>query len=208
LIRRGEDQWLFAGVYRILGVESTNSKFRYKTELLLGKDDLAGRIIVRYKRPFRQSYIWGDKYGSELVIAKLQELPFVIQDFKGFNKVRILHDTLKLIVQVESWRSALSSVGGVYLVMDRKTGKGYVGSAYGVGGIWQRWCSYAETGHGGNVDLINLIEVEGSAYAKHFQYAILEIADLLDTREQVLERETHWKDVLMSRKSEFGYNLN
>jgi hypothetical protein len=50
--------------------------------------------------------------------------------------------------------------------------------------------------------------VEGSAYAKHFQYAILEIADLLDTREQVLERETHWKDVLMSRKSEFGYNLN
>jgi len=208
LIHRSEDQWLFAGVYRILGVESTNPKFKYKTELLPGKGDLVGRIIVKYKCQFRNSYIRGEKFGSELAIAKFQEVPFAIEDFKGFNKVLIPYGKLKLITQVESWRSALSSVGGVYLVMDSKTFKGYVGIAYGEGGILRRWGKYAETGHGGNVGLVELIELEGIAYAEHFQFAILEIADLLDTLDQVQKRETHWKDVLMTRKSQFGYNLN
>lgn len=105
-----------------------------------------------------------------------------------------------------SWRSALSSVGGVYLIMDKKTGKAYVGSAYGEDGIWQRWCCYADTGHGWNAELIELLEAKGISYAEHFQYAILEIADPLDSKEQVCEREDHWKDVLLSRN--FGYNSN
>lgn len=206
LIHRGADQWLFAGVYRILGVEGARPSVKYKTELLPEQQDTIGRIIVRYKRTFRNSYVLGDKFGSQLEVARILELPLSIENFKGFNKVRISHATLKLIVQnhEESWQTALSSVGGVYLVMDSITGKGYVGSAYGQGGIWQRWCSYAQTGHGNNVNLMALIEAKGSSYADTFQYAVLEIADLLDTDDQVLKREAHWKDVLMSR--EFGYN--
>jgi len=206
LIHRGGDLWLFAGVYRILSVEGAKSEFRYRTELLPGQDDLVGRIVVRFKREFRNSYIWGDKYGSQLEIAKLLELPFAIENFKGYNKVRLSHKDLKLIVNnsEESWRSALSSVSGIYLIMDKETGKAYVGSAYAEGGIWQRWRRYADTGHGDDVKLINLLEAKGVSYAEHFQYAILEIADPLDTDKQVLERESHWKKVLMTH--DFGYN--
>jgi hypothetical protein len=90
--------------------------------------------------------------------------------------------------------------------MDTATGKTYVGSAYGSGGIWQRWCAYAETRHGGNVELKALLDTTGAEHGDHFQYSILEIADPLATERQVLEREGHWKDVLMSRT--FGYNSN
>jgi hypothetical protein len=88
--------------------------------------------------------------------------------------------------------------------MDNKKGKAYVGSAYGKGGIWQRWCRYAKTDHGDNAKMKALLEAKGASYAKHFQYAILEIADPQDTKKQVQEREKHWTKVLMSR--DFGYN--
>jgi hypothetical protein len=141
-------------------------------------------------------------------VIKLLESAFIVEDFKGYNNVLLSHHNLKVIVNrsEESWRSALSSVGGVYIIMDKQTGKAYVGSAYGQGGIWQRWCCYADNGHGGNAELIALLTKEGGAYAEHFQYAILEIADPLDTMEQVCIRESHWKRVLMSR--EFGYCAN
>lgn len=208
LIRLGDDQWLFVGAYRVLGVEGAESKFRYKTELLPGQDDLVGRIVVRFKRVFRNSYIWGSRYGDQLEVAKLLEVPFAIEDFKGYKEVRLSHKILKMVVHrsEESWRTALSSVSGVYLIMDGETGKGYVGSAYGEGGIWRRWCRYADKGHGDNAELIALLGEKGISYAEHFQYAVLEIADPLDTKEQVLARENHWKEVLMSRK--FGYNSN
>jgi hypothetical protein len=206
LIHRGDDRWLFGGVYRILGVEpGAKIAFLYKTELLPGQDDLVGRVVVKFKREFRASYIWGEKYGEQLEVAQILELPLSIEEFGGYNKVCLKHTELRMIVQRRepSWRSALSGVGGVYLIMDVSTGKAYVGSACGIGGIWQRWCSYAETGHGGNAELIALLREKGSGYAENFRYSVLEIADLLDT-DQVLTRESHWKDVLMSR--EFGYN--
>lgn len=207
LIHRGDDRWLFGGVYRILGVEpGAKVPFLYKTELLPGQDDLVGRVVVKFKREFRASYIWGEKYGQQLEVAEILDSPLSIEEFKGYNKVRLKHAELRMIVQKRepSWSSALSNVGGVYLIMDASTGKAYVGSASGIGGIWQRWCSYAEAGHGGNAELIALLHEKGSGYAENFQYSVLEIADLLDTKDQVLKREGHWKHVLMSRK--FGYN--
>ena len=65
---------------------------------------------------------------------------------------------------------------GVYLIADKNNGKKYVGSAYGEYGIWSRWCTYAGTAHGGNDQLVDLIEKEGFDYArKFFQLSLLEI---------------------------------
>ncbi len=33
----------------------------------------------------------------------------------------------------------VSSVNGVYLILDTRTGNQYIGSAYGNDGIWQKW---------------------------------------------------------------------
>ena len=106
----------------------------------------------------------------------------------------------------ESWRTALSSVAGVYLISDTVSGKFYVGSAYGEGGIWSRWSEYADDGHGGNVELKKLLADEGIKYSENFRYSILEIADLHDSQDTILQRESHWKDILMSRI--YGLNAN
>jgi hypothetical protein len=209
LVHRGGDRWLFAGVYRILGAKKgVTTPYQYETELLPGQDDLVGRVVVRYRRVFRASYIWGDKYGDDLEVAEILDAPLSIQKFDGYNKVLLKYPALKIIIdkQEPSWCSALSSIKGVYLIMDTETGSGYVGSAYGSGGIWERWCAYAATGHGGNIELKALLETKGANYVANFQYSILEIADPSATGEQVLERECHWKDALMSRS--FGYNSN
>lgn len=209
LIHLGTDRWLFAGVYAISGVgPGQNTAFKYKTELIPGHEELIGRIVVRYKREYRASYIWGHKYGNKLEVLELLDSPLSIEPFPGYNGVCISHSTLRLLQQKEepSWKAALSSVGGVYVIMDTATGKPYVGSAYGEGGLWQRWREYADSGHGGNMELKSLLTGQGADYSANFQYSILEIADPQSSAEQLLARETHWKAVLLSR--EFGYNSN
>jgi len=98
------------------------------------------------------------------------------------------------------------NVAGVYLISDTETGKLYVGSASGEGGLWQRWTSYACDGHGGNIELRKLLADAGPERANKFHHSILEIADLHASREDILCRESHWKDVLMSRSH--GLNAN
>ena len=85
-------------------------------------------------------------------------------------------------------------------------GKGYVGSAYGGDGIWQRWTAYAATEHGGNKELRALLKQEGSEHAHFFQFTLLEICDINSSDEYIIGRETHWKKALMS--CEFRLNKN
>jgi hypothetical protein len=92
------------------------------------------------------------------------------------------------------------------LITDTKTGKLYVGSATGEGGIWSRWSDYSKNGHGGNKELIKILKDEGAEYSDNFQYSVLEIADTHSSKDDVLERESYWKNVLCSR--DFGYNAN
>jgi len=209
LIHRGGDRWLFCGVYRIVGVhKGVSNPFQYETELLPGQGDLVGRVIIKFKREFRASYIWGREYGDQPEVAEILDSPLSVERFKGYNNVLLSHAELIMIVhrREESWFSALSSISGVYLIMDKATGKPYVGSVCGSGGIWQRWCAYADTRNGGNVELKALLDAKGAEYGDSFGYSILETADPLATEEQVLGREGHWKDVLLSRA--FGYNSN
>ena len=131
-----------------------------------------------------------------------------VGEFPGFKAVNLTKAQLELIVHraPESWRTALSNVAGVYLISDTITGRFYVSSAYGEGGIWHRWSAYANSGHGGNVELKELLADEGVEYAENLRYSILEISDLHDSQDSILKRESHWKDILMSRI--YGLNAN
>ncbi len=203
------DKWVFAGVYKVLGVsKGVTEPYRYQTELLPNQDDFIGKVIVRYKRLYRASYIWGHKYSKHLEVFEVRSEPLSIEQFPGYNNVTIRHGKLKIIAAQNeaTWKTALSNVKGVYLISDSLTGKLYVGSATGEGGIWQRWQSYAVTGHGGNSELKALIKSKGFEYAENFQYSILEIADSHATQEYITGREIYWKNAVLSR--EFGYNSN
>ena len=129
-------------------------------------------------------------------------------DFAGYASVLLSFDELRHVVRRElpSWKAALASVAGVYLVADTSCGKLYVGSAYGADGIWGRWSAYAETLHGSNAELAKVIREKGSEQAKHFRFSILEICDIKDSADAVIARECHWKAAWVPRQ--FGYNSN
>jgi hypothetical protein len=74
-----------------------------------------------------------------------------------------------------------------------------VGIASGGRGIWGRWATYAQTGHGGNKKLRALLRTRGSEHAKNFLYTILETAPVTATAQYLAAREQHWMLVLGSK---------
>ena len=209
LIDFGKSNWLFAGVYQILGCKphpAFKGDFLYSTKLLPKQDNLIGRIIVHHNRGgVRASYLWNKKEIA-LTISEILPTKQTIDEFIGYNLVILSHAKLKIITEqkIDSWHGALAPVKGIYLITDTTTGKHYVGKASGKSGIWQRWCSYAENGHGGNKKLIQVLKKKGEQHMRHFQYSVLEIADTHASDEDILKREFYWMNVLKSR--DFGLN--
>lgn len=202
--------WLFAGVY----VSSGNPEYHDELDPPLYKyiltenmscHELNGRLVVSFVRPGRQSYLNSENWAKSLVVDHITKERRTIGEFPGFKAVHLSFNELKMIVNLAlpSWKSALSSVAGVYLIADSNTGKLYVGSATGEGGIWQRWVDYVANGHGGNVELKKLVSLQGQ---DSLSYAILEIADTHASQDEIIQRENHWKNVLMTRQ--YGLNLN
>lgn len=203
-------RWLYVGVYDVCGVETAadGAGFLYDLRRCSGLEALDGRVIIDFEKDFRASYLVGQRYGAQLIVAEIRPEKLSIADFPGFNNVLLSFDMLKSIIRQEhlSWRTALGNVSGVYVITDLSNGKQYVGSAYGGVGLWQRWSIYAATGHGGNKMLRELLDEHGAAYASQFQFSIVEVCDINANPEFVISRESHWKDVLLTRK--YGYNEN
>ena len=211
---RDDGRWLFAGVHRCDGGEET---YRPETDYDEYKHNLTeeehyaemnGRLVVEFERRGEQPYRIAANCIRDIVVREIYPKRLSIGEFPGFKAVKISREQLEIIYEesLESWRAALSNVAGIYLIMDTATGKPYVGSAYGDEGIWGRWSEYADSGHGGNVALQKLLKENGSDYAKNFRYAILEISDPLSSDDEIRDRETHWKEVLMTRT--YGLNAN
>ncbi len=206
-----DSQWLFAGVYdsdRCEWIEEHGMNC-YHLNRRASTSEMEGRLIVRFERTGRQSYLLGENWSSVIKVVEIRPEKMQIAAFPGYSSTMLTKPHLDIVVrqEIESWRSALASVAGVYVIADRHTGKLYVGSATGVGGIWSRWCAYSSTGHGNNVELVELLAREGASYADNFQYGVLEIADTHTSVDEILRRESHWKDMLCTRVPH-GYNAN
>lgn len=202
--------WLFAGVYQVLGHEKKSEKHvAYQTKLLPNQEELIGRLIVEHARVGRPSYLIGARDGGAFYLSSILEKKLSVGEFPGYNSVNVTYSILKIIIEqkVPSWFGALSNIKGIYYIGDQKTGKGYIGSAIGDSGIWQRWEAYATNGHGGNKELRAALGSGRANYQQNFRYSILEIADTHSSDEQILKRESYWKDMLMTR-APFGYNAN
>lgn len=203
LIWLGDAEWLFAGVYESLDVkQSSDDRFRYKTKLTVIGSDLIGRMIVRYKRNFRQSYCFLERYLDEIEVVEIRRNEYSLP-FPGYDQVSIAWKDLYAVINTESWRTALQNLKGVYLITDVSNGMMYVGSATGNDMLWGRWKSYIDTGHGGNKDLKKL---KLGYIQENFQYSILDVYKANTDDEVIIEREQWWKNVLMTR--EYGYNMN
>ena len=221
LVYYDKDVWMFGGIYEVLPTKPAPIQnadgwrgWKYETRLTEKAADYIGRAFFGFKKAFRASYPVLElkpKSGipvAEMPLSHILDKRVALTDFLGFDRVNIDYKTLKHIVSdgILSWRSALSNVKGVYLIVDTLTGKQYVGSAYGDECIWKRWSDYAKDGHGGNVELKALLKANGEAYKYNFAYAILEVCNMNLGNDYIIERETHWKDVLQTRR--FGLNRN
>ncbi|WP_191624787.1 hypothetical protein [Pseudomonas fluorescens] len=110
-------------------------------------EEWVGRLYLTSRYKQRNSYPNGETLDGDLVNSELLAERLSIGDFPGYKKINLTKLQLDAVVQqnIDSWRSALSSIKGIYLVTDILTGKLYVGKADGEAGIWGRWCTYSST---------------------------------------------------------------
>ncbi len=201
------DHWLFGGVFRV--VEKRDDGYRLESVAEFEKYE--GRLLVKFHRyqGLRGRAFYLDSFVDQMEVAEILSEPYSGEAFSGYDQINHDFATLEVIFKKQraDWLAALSNVKGVYLITDNNTGKMYVGSAYGDAGIWSRWGCYIGTCHGWNDGIVALLKEQEEGYAKkHFKFAILEPMRMDVPDEVILQRESHWKEVLMSR--EFGYNKN
>lgn len=100
LVYMNEGEWLFAGIYESLSYEmhptDTQYKYRYKTVLTEQYQEFIGRLIVKYDKNFRQSYLQLENYIEDLVISKILDTS-VLDTYSTQNK----KDVVKQITELE-----------------------------------------------------------------------------------------------------------
>lgn len=198
-IREGGDRARLWSVLENRGEVSNDGALR--TFDLAASDhlaDLRNRLVIGWRSP-RTWRLNGPTAASYPVmeIADAQPVPF-----PGFDRLVLDRSQLQAVMRehrYESWRTALSSVAGIYLITDTRDGRQYVGKADGSESIRQRWSTYAANGHGGNTELLN-IDHNGC------RYSILRVFDPATPTRVIDEAEGHFKLALDTRKH--GLNRN
>ena len=149
------------------------------------------------------------KSGTQALTMPIVEISDpTTEPFPGFDSLIVSFRELQAIIEDDryrQWRTALSSVQGIYLIADTKTGQLYVGKADGAERFLGRWNEYAKNGHGGNVALRELDGID-LAHRHHFQFSILQVFSPSAPAAQVDAAEVHFKKALLTRR--FGLNRN
>jgi GIY-YIG catalytic domain len=199
---------LFVGLFAITGgvvapertedpVSRTDASGKYIYEL---KHD---RRLVEYEQKLRVE--WGTGTRQWLQRAERQDkLVLAIREevevpFPGFENLCIsLEDVDNMPYE---WKLQLKQNKGVYLLVEKESGKMYVGSATGEDSLLQRWSDYARDGHGGNVELKKLKNPS-------YRMSVLHAVPMQYPDQDIRASESMWKKKLMSRTREHGLNGN
>lgn len=160
--------------------------------------DLRRRLVIGWSSP-RRWWMYGATAVSYPVmgIADAEPVPF-----PGFDRLVLDYASLQAVMREHrytSWRTALSSVVGIYLITDTRDGRHYVGKADGEENLRQRWSVYATNGHGGNVELRGLDP-------STFRYSLLRVFDPSTPTSAIDASESHFKTALDTRRH--GLNRN
>lgn len=177
--------------------------FYYHLEKMPGYEALEDRIVIDWGKSTRA---WFQKLSSREVVEVLPR--GYVMDFPGYlDFILPFNDLVRIIKAPNSnriWHTMLSAVAGVYLIVDKQTGKQYIGSAYGEKGILGRWTTYSKNKHGGNKELIKLLEKDPDYAAKNFSFTLLHTLPKTLTNKEVIAFESKFKDKLGSK----AFSLN
>jgi len=171
------------------------------TELL---GDLRERLIIDWGK---SAVSWHQKATNEKAVLAIQANPKTA--FTGYENVVLSFNELKDIIMdktlYENWHTALSSIYAIYLITDVSTGRHYIGSAYGKGGLLGRWEQYVKTWHGNNNGMKEVLNIDPEGY-KNFQFSIMQILPKTVTEDEVIQIENLYKKKLGSKL--LGLNKN
>lgn len=201
----------FVGVFKINGLENqTSSHYYYNISEVEEFEDIKERVIIEWGASIRNWHQWTSPNEQLKRVIEVQPLNFHNKAFTDYLDFILDFSELSKIITnkyyYKDWYQMLSAVAGIYLILDKSTGNKYIGSAYGVEGIWGRWECYVKTnGHGSNIKLKSLLASD-KTYQKHFQFTLLMTLPKTMTKEEVIKRETLFKQKLGTQS--FGLNLN
>lgn len=189
------------GVYRVLGHDEekmkriANGRFFYRMEEVPGFDELNERVIIDWGKSAITWHQWLHKNDKEVVAIERKGIDWVCPDYE---EIMLSYEQLQRIFndQISVWKNKLSSSNCIYVISDSMSGNLYVGSTYNREGIWGRWKDYASTGHGGDVELVKLLEADPDYAKKYFTWAILQVLPLGIQDEKAISIETLWKNKL------------
>lgn len=207
----------FYGVYKVLGsrahqggegpiLESCtwsldwnrDAKYFYELERDPRFDDLRDRVIIDWGTG---TLAWVQNLDNKPVLEILQA-GRALPPFEDYLEFSLSYGQLVDLFGNEEahrdWRIPLGAVAGIYLIVAEGTGDLYVGSASGEGGIWGRWRNYADSGDGGNARLRELIQRDTN-YPKQFRFSVLQTLPKTMAREEVVRRESSYKQKLGKR---------
>ena len=201
------DTWMFVGVYDVHSFDKKN--ITHDVKLSNDWREYIGRLKINYSLKGRVAHRLLKPIYDDLMVKEVLPIPYEGEEFNGYENVNLSFMKLTQIIKdqgTNSWKRALENMNGIYLITDYKNGKQYVGSAFGDYGLWGRWRDYVDTYHGGNKKLIDLRKKNGVTYFKqNLHFSLLETIPKSNSS-YILDRETHWKNILQTRKH--GYNEN
>lgn len=213
---------LFVGLYQVNGYKPlsfdqywripANSELRAKYELVGMTDKLSttlwfdlvpltfrkewkGKLVVCWPGKEVSWWRWADR--NEFLIHSIAEDSLFDRSMPAWNQLALTWNELGVLPR--EWREELKRWRGIYFILDESDGKGYVGAAWGAENLYQRWLTYAKTGHGGNKKM-------RGRNPEDFRFSILQIVPHDMTKTDVELIEGTWKDRLHTR--EFGMNDN
>ena len=207
--RLTEDEWLLMSSAKII---STPKDTWADVEIIERYKPLFGRLIVKFKKGNTFSrYVFNlNKFLDQVTVKEILPCIYSGEQFEGYDNVHLAYHRLEDIFNgkiLPTYYEALKKITGVYCLTDTKTGKHYIGSATGEGGVASRWGNYLDSKHGGNVKLIKLYNEKGTKYfEEYFTFTLIEYFGLSYDPTKIVEREQYWKKCLDTINN--GYNDN
>ncbi len=198
----------FVGVFKNCGHETRDEKTSmFDFQEVEGFEILKERVIINWGE---SAISWHQWWRNDKEVVRIDKgiSNDKVPPFVQYEDVVLNYEQLRKIIDTQNseWKSKLEACNCIYLILDKSNGKHYIGSTYNKQGIWGRWSIYAETGHGNDVSLKELLDNDSLYAEKYFQWSILETLPLNVVDTVAIDRESLYKEKFGTR--DFGYNNN
>jgi hypothetical protein len=206
--RIGRDRWLLVTIKEIDEICGIKNGLNYRGKPVREYEKYFGRLVVSYHNKATSLVRRAEPIINEISVVEILDSEYQGDEFPGYEGVILSWGDLARVIEKREWVTALKNQKGIYVITDKSNGKHYVGSATGGEMLLQRFRNYVDNGHGGNKEL----KVLGKNYIEeNFQYSILENYNESSSDEMILNRESWWKQALLSKiegQGGHGYNAS